>query len=353
MQGEAGISPPDARASLFEITRRTEVGAMSALFLGRRGANFFYAVMAVYLYGDLAIYGASVPLTLAEFSGPISLGSWHIADPYRLYLLLFALLVAPFCFGDFQSTRWLQYSTLATRNVALLTMIGIALARVARGDGSAPSQLRVFELGGLPTLFGTAVYAFMCHHSLPSIVAPIRDKRLLRPLLAADYACVAAVYLLLCWSADLAFGAVTAPKCASHPGPPCRLQDLYSLNFASFSVQAVSDALALFPVFTLTANFPLIAITLRNNLATLLDALLAARAAAAAAAPGDADTQALLPPGASDASTPAPAAAAPIAAAAPAAPDGARHADAGGHCAGGLGRRARLRRLLAAREKDS
>lgn len=49
-------------------------------------------------------------------------------------------------------------------------------------------------------------------------------------------------------------------------GQACRLQQLYTLNFESYGVQWMADYLTLFPVFTLTTNFPLIAITLRNNL---------------------------------------------------------------------------------------
>jgi hypothetical protein len=29
---------------------------------------------------------------------------------------------------------------------------------------------------GFPELYGVCIYAFMCHHSLPSIIAPLRDK---------------------------------------------------------------------------------------------------------------------------------------------------------------------------------
>lgn len=49
---------------------------------------------------------------------------------------------------------------------------------------------------------------------------------------------------------------------------PCQIQSLYTYNFLSFRFpsKVVAYYLGLFPVFTLTSNYPLIAITLRNNM---------------------------------------------------------------------------------------
>ena len=45
----------------------------------------------------------------------------------------------------------------ATRNTAFFTMIVIALAHITSGDGASLSQLKLFDISGIPTLFGTAV----------------------------------------------------------------------------------------------------------------------------------------------------------------------------------------------------
>ena len=47
-------------SSYYEITEITEMGAMAAVFFSRGGRNLFYLVLAIYLYGDLAIYAAAV-----------------------------------------------------------------------------------------------------------------------------------------------------------------------------------------------------------------------------------------------------------------------------------------------------
>lgn len=105
----------------------------------------------------------------------------------------------------------------------------------------------------------------MCHHSLPALVAPIADKSTLTRFLALDYFLIAFFYLLLALTGAFAFE---------------HLDDLYTLDFSprgsgdcfknnNIFIILIEYFLALFPVFTLSTSFPIIAITLRNNLQSL------------------------------------------------------------------------------------
>lgn len=104
----------------------------------------------------------------------------------------------------------------------------------------------------------------MCHHSIPSIIAPIRKKDKLASLFAYDYICIALFYLLLSLTAVFTFNT---------------FEDLYTLNFRPKTQCLDTDIcapkvlayfIALFPVFTLSSSFPIIGITLRNNLETVI-----------------------------------------------------------------------------------
>lgn len=105
----------------------------------------------------------------------------------------------------------------------------------------------------------------MCHHSLPSLVTPVRSKENIFKLLASDY------ILILCFYSLLSFTGIFALN---------RVDDIYTLNFQPGKAGGAVDFivsnyfleyfLALFPVFTLSTNFPIIAITLRNNMKNLL-----------------------------------------------------------------------------------
>lgn len=257
--------------SPFDISKRVEVSALAEIFLGYWGHKLFFVVIVIYLYGDLAIYCTAIPNSLLSATGLLPYKPhfpFTQQVTYLIYLAIFIVVMSPFCFFNFAKTRYLQYATMAIRNCSLVAMIVIALVYDIRGEGSVPSEW--FVLSGLPSLFGVSIYAFMCHHSLPSIVTPIQEKRHINWIFLGDSILILMTYIALCWTAVWAFGAAANPTCGNEPGPPCQLQKLYTMNFSSFNIHPIAIFLVLFPVLTLSTNFPMIAITLRNNLMQLI-----------------------------------------------------------------------------------
>jgi len=145
---------------------------------------------------------------------------------------------------------------------AFLLMITLAIIRLSKGEGEGNPP--VVNMNGMTNLFGACVYAFMCHHSLPQLATPVRNKSAIYRLFGLDYLFILLFYVLICFTAVFTFADI---------------QDLYTLNFgpeAALSTHnpitrcvVVQYFLALFPVFTLSTSFPIIGITLRNNLKTL------------------------------------------------------------------------------------
>lgn len=140
-------------------------------------------------------------------------------------------------------------------------MIVLTSIRLGKGQGEGHPQVANFS--GIPNLFGVCVYSFMCHHSLPSLITPIKNKSKLMSILMFDFALILGFYLLLSFTGIYTFS---------------KLEDLYTLNFLAddcnekesiTGIKFFQFFLALFPVFTLSTNFPIISITLRNNLKTL------------------------------------------------------------------------------------
>ncbi|XP_024872972.1 transmembrane protein 104 homolog isoform X1 [Temnothorax curvispinosus] len=271
----------DMTCRYYVIQDKIEMGQMASIFFNRFGITLFYLCFAIYLYGDLSIYGAAVAKSIADvactylpknltcndtipdtelcWEGP----AFNRLDAYRIFLTMFVLLLGPFVFFNVQKTKYLQLLTSVMRWLAFTIMIVYALKNLfvhgARGDPPVAS------LAGIPSLFGAGVYSFMCHHSLPALVAPIANKSKLNRFLALDYTLIALFYLLLALTGIFAFE---------------RLDDLYTLDFGPRGLGDCSKSdnifmllmeyfLALFPVFTLSTSFPIIAITLRNNLQSL------------------------------------------------------------------------------------
>lgn len=264
----------------FEINERVEISKSAEHFLGSSGQIAYAVAIIVYLFGDLAIYAVAVPVTMTAVSGPItiSMGSveWAFTEynVYYLWWTCFVAFVGPLSFFNFQKTKYLQLSTMVLRNVAFWTMIVLGVIYVFEGNGTPVGELNWVDFHGLPSLFGAAVYAFMCHHSLPSILTPIENKSYITRMFVLDFIGILLSYFMLCGSAMLAFGNEVHEFCENKPGHPCQIQGLYTLNFASYDMRWVASFLSLFPVFTLTSNFPMIAITLRNNLMQLFPSIL-------------------------------------------------------------------------------
>ncbi|XP_051888615.1 transmembrane protein 104 isoform X2 [Pristis pectinata] len=256
----------------FDIVERIEMGQMASMFFNKVGVNMFYICIIIYLYGDLAIYAAAVPYSLTEVvcgnqsCSAVSKvkpndtdpcwGSIRRIDAYRIFLTAFSLLLGPFTFFNVQKTKYLQIITSLMRWIAFTIMIILALIRISKGRGEGHPQIANFS--GIPNLFGVCVYSFMCQHSLPSLITPISKKKHMNALVLVDYVLILAFYSLLSFTAIFCFS---------------NLKDMYTLNFTSncdvVSVPFIRYFLGLFPVFTISTNFPIIAVTLRNNWKTV------------------------------------------------------------------------------------
>lgn len=265
---------PSSVSSYYEITEITEMGKMASLFFSRGGRNMFYICLVIYLYGDLAIYGAAVAKSVRDvacnFKPPNMTSTLNISDSepcwsgstktrldaYRIFLAVFVCTIGQFVFCNVTKTKYLQIATTLMRWQAFIVMVALAILKLVNGSPASPPTSRI---SGLPNLFGVCVYSFMCHHSLPGLVTPISNKKKLYSLILGDYTLILCFYFLLAFTGIFAFRDIN---------------DLYTLNFQpsptdSWFLWSLHIFLSLFPVFTLSTNFPIIAITLSNNLKSL------------------------------------------------------------------------------------
>ncbi|XP_073991051.1 transmembrane protein 104 homolog isoform X2 [Rhodnius prolixus] len=257
---------PSEPQKFFTLDIKVEMSEMATTLYSKSGQYIFYICLCLYLYGDLTIYSAAVAKTIVDTScTKTNVTDEHLCwesynftrrTMYKLYLGLFLILFGPYVFFNVQKTKYLQFFTSGSRWLAFSLMIGLGIHRLlnpALEHGKPKMEIA----SGLPTLLGSCVYSFMCHHSLPSLIMPIKDKSRLFSKLALDYMVILLFYLILALTAVFAFPNVL---------------DLYTLNFvpdgSNYTAfdELVSYFLALFPVFTLTASFPIIAVTLRSNL---------------------------------------------------------------------------------------
>jgi len=266
---EGGARPSSVEGGRFDIRTKVEMTVMAEQFLGHRGVVLFYWCIIAYLYGDLVIYAVAVPKSLREMicARPAALptdsaqpwpclGSHDSDDVYRACCWFFSATFAPWVFFNVTQTKLLQIITTVMRYMAFTIVIVLAVKGINEGEAS-PEPPVLADFSALPTLFGVTIYSFMCHHSIPSLVMPITVKRNLGSLFAKVFAFIVMLYLLVGYTATVRFG-------------KDEIQDIYTLNFAKYKVRAVGFFLSVFPVLTMSSIFPIISITLRENLKAML-----------------------------------------------------------------------------------
>lgn len=198
---------------------------------------------------------------------------------YYVFLVIFILCLGPFAYVGVAKTKYLQMFTTAMRWVTFLLLISLCIAGIAGAGGGVddfevfarstvvrepsvrPKTFNIASLSGTTFMFGASVYSFMCQHSLPSLVSPITNQARTGTMLLWVFIVVALFYLLLVYSAMFRF---EAKALENH-----YYKGVYTLVWQQFPSRFVSIFLQMFPVFVLSTNFPIISITLRNNLVTL------------------------------------------------------------------------------------
>uniref|UniRef100_A0A0N5AT67 Aa_trans domain-containing protein n=1 Tax=Syphacia muris TaxID=451379 RepID=A0A0N5AT67_9BILA len=259
----------------YTISRRIEMTEMCKVFMGKTYLFFIYLVLVLYLLGDLTIYCATVSKSVINIlcdsvntNGTKSIVRclWNSTIEYKyktVYttaIVLFAMLVTPLVYIGVSRTKYLQISTNLCRWTAFVLMITLASLKLT--ESGVQGQPKIVELSGFGPLFGTTVYAFMCHHSLPAVLTPIRYKKYLISGLAAVFAVIMLFYIALSVTGSLAFRTI---------------MDVYTLNFLenramdSLMYKLLDYFLALFPVFTLSTNYPILGNTLANNLCVVFE----------------------------------------------------------------------------------
>lgn len=286
-------SSREAGASVVEC-KNLEMGALAKKLFSPLGSKVTYAVLCLYLFGDLSIYAVTIPKSLTALVCPHQLGAtpgvlgqedWPCSNfqgsdspgylrgltsrtVYRSFVVALGLVQLPFMFQTVQKTLFIQVLSICYRWSAFFIMAGICVHQML-GPGAQGNDWRHFtrqrDYSGLMQLFGVTIYSFMCHHSLPSLLNPVMARvpkqslsfaKIAKPV-ATALTCCLLVYLLLNTIVTLRF-------------MPREIEDVITLNFQNFRPHFVSVFLELFPVCTLGASFPIIACTLRNNLQTLM-----------------------------------------------------------------------------------
>jgi len=232
-----------------------EVVQLCDTFLGKWGRLSYQLSLVLLMYAGLLAY---VLVFVATLSNVFNLSR-------DMSILICAVVMIPVSMMNITEMVPLQVTLSAISIISLLIMGGVGLwSAISSGwpESHRFSKLEPVNFDGLGLAFSTALFSQLFQHSVPGLINPLkREDRLLVPsVFGMALATTAVLYVFLSFGCVLAFGE--------------ELEESVNINFANFRwganpswiAKATSHFCGFYPALATVAVFPLITITLSNNL---------------------------------------------------------------------------------------
>jgi hypothetical protein len=259
-----GAAEDEGAAPLPRVgERKFEVVEQCAMFLGPALQGTYMLFLCCYMFGTLWAYGTVFANALAS-NLPIP-----NANSYLLYLLLFGCIVVPISCMELEEQIAIQVVLSLGRVLMVLLMVSsILISCVGGGEGDFGTEMQggggtvPFNLGGIHHLLPIAAFAHIFHHSVPALSAPVVDKTQLASIFSATLLLCFLAYSAIALSVSLFFGDKTMTSSNLnwvHYGHN-------SFGFSYFIKRVVATFVVMFPGLDVASAFPLNAVTLGNNL---------------------------------------------------------------------------------------
>jgi len=260
-----------------------EVTQLCATFLGRTGATMYQISLLGLMYGGLV--GYSQVFVNSFLSQVTHIGGWAVSSAHAA--VVFACIVIPLSCSDLTEQIHVQLAMSVVRFAALAIMIFSALYAIftdpadsgASADvkASSPPYISAFSLvnvGGFGVMFSTGVFSQLFQHSVPGLLAPLGAKNQEKAgvIFGGTLVTTMLFYMALGSVCSLYFGA--------------KVSSSVNLNWADFSwgfedasassdgskvtpwwSRALSMLVVIFPALDTLSVFPLISVTLGDNMA--------------------------------------------------------------------------------------
>lgn len=274
-------SHPD---SSYTLKQKYEIVQLTELFLGRTYRNIYQCglcfLMVTGLWAYTTVFLTSVVGKLSFLCSSSS--SDHCTLSYALVALLFALIVVPLSCMDLTDQISVQVTLTLVRFVSLGLMIGSAawgmwydytdsgvntmhtMEQPALLPSPPYAAFTSFHPHSLGLMFTTAVFSHLFQHSVPGLIAPLKNKRSIPYVMIATLLTTFLLYATLSSVCGMYFGSKTLPS--------------INLNWKTFHwgysdtsslpvwCHILNYTIVLFPAIDTVSVFPLIAITLGNSL---------------------------------------------------------------------------------------
>ncbi|KAH3745833.1 Transmembrane protein [Pelomyxa schiedti] len=264
-----------------------DLGKMSHIFGGMTGRLACQVVVITYCFGCMwacaAVFGSSVSQLIFELLGGDTCDvyfkpSRSCTAAYLISILIYGVVVTVLTLLDYGYQLVLQLFLSVYRFLGFLLMIGtiiyalavsgpLNLESTSGSSDSGPSDIWTAHWDGFYLVFTGMAYVFVVQYNMPEILTPVKSKKKLKGIMIFNLLTVAIVTVgvgILCaWF----FNGTIEPLCILNwrffTGlGPSGWSEGERTWFAWFTYIVI----LLFPVVDLISIFPLVAVTLSDNL---------------------------------------------------------------------------------------
>ena len=173
----------DAKSHFF-IESKVEIGVIAGRVTNKKWVkNLILAVLIVYMYGAICLkfvggaesFEAGINHTFWDEEDGFR--NWLGFDPYYFGLFVFGFFSIYFSFGNIENAKTLQIVTTIIRFVVTILMCFGSVYYIEKtGTHEAPVFAWSHQIKYLAQVFGNTTFAFVYHHSVSGIVAPVRPQ---------------------------------------------------------------------------------------------------------------------------------------------------------------------------------
>eukprot|EP01114_Cavostelium_apophysatum_P016316 TRINITY_DN4610_c0_g1_i1.p1 TRINITY_DN4610_c0_g1~~TRINITY_DN4610_c0_g1_i1.p1 ORF type:complete len:496 (+),score=54.06 TRINITY_DN4610_c0_g1_i1:130-1617(+) len=287
IQDSTGLS--EERKPHNHVTfRKFDFTKMFETYYGLKGKLFCQLIMSLYCYGVLwafsAVFASSVDSLFFQFV----LKNTH-CDPYHndiseschkgyfVCIAFFACIVIPLACLDVAEQAVIQIGLASYRAIAFLLMtttVAVALFHpnpngTPEYEFSGPPYLAFdspFKVSGFSAIFSSSVVALTFHYCIPDLIVTVKDKSAFKKVITGAIFAIIVLYFVFGPICALYFGKNTYP--------------LVTLNWTNYSglgggwgagerpwwAVMIQLLVMVFPILDMLSVFPLVAITLGNNI---------------------------------------------------------------------------------------
>eukprot|EP01137_Pigoraptor_chileana_P006741 Opistho-2@51389 len=269
--------------------RKFDFTILSRVFGGFKTKLFTQTTMTFYCWGAMWAYVAvfAGSIVTVFFNYVLDGEDCDISDSdasdsckrsYYIAVAVYACIVVPLTLLDVAEQMYVQAALTVYRFSSFIVMIITVCIAMAHQPALVREQAKEdygFKFSGFVAAFTSSIVALNFHYNMPDVIQPVRDKKRLRLVISASLITATTFYIVIGSLCAIYFGENTNEIITKNWSAYTGCGDGWekcSSSGRSAKAIVVQLWVLLFPICDMVSVYPLIGITLSNNLMEMVPA---------------------------------------------------------------------------------